>query len=52
MQFIDGTAAGSFANDHTAASLTPRIVAIHKFQFHGSVHHISVNENTNLMQQS
>ena len=22
------------------------------FQFHGSVHHISVNENTNLMQQS
>ena len=22
------------------------------FQFHGSVHHISVNENTNLMRQS
>ena len=22
------------------------------FQFHGSVHHISINENTNLMQQS
>ena len=24
----------------------------YEFQFHGSVHHISVNENTNLMQQS
>jgi hypothetical protein len=22
------------------------------FQFHGSVHHVSVSENTNLMQQS
>ena len=25
---------------------------IQLFQFHGSVHHVSVNENTNLMQQS
>jgi len=27
-------------------------VTISNVQFHGSVHHISVNENTNLMQQS
>jgi len=25
---------------------------LYKFQFYGSVHHISINENTNLMQQS
>jgi len=29
-----------------------RVINSYEFQFHGSVHHISVNENINLMQQS
>ena len=32
--------------------LAAQEISFHKFQFYGSLHHIAINENTNLMQQS
>jgi hypothetical protein len=44
----------AFLVEHNHVSPNSGLIKIkpHSFQFYGSVHYISINENTNLMQQS